>query len=105
MNRAFLSGDSILLGDFNAKLGKLIIPGDIHDMSPNGKFLNDIIENSSLKVLNTHKNSKGIFTRVQKNLGRVERSALDYVFVTHDLYEMLISMYIDESKSVTPYIP
>ena len=104
VNRAFLSGNSIiLLGDFNAKLGKLIIPGDIHDMSPNGKFLNDIIENSSLKVLNTHKNSKGIFTRVQKNLGRVERSVLDYVFVTHDLYEMLISMYIDESKSVTPY--
>ena len=27
----------------------------------------------------------------------------DYVFVTHDLYEMLISMDIDESKSVTPY--
>ena len=34
VNRAFLSGDSIiLLGDFNAKLGKLIIPGDIHDES------------------------------------------------------------------------
>ena len=104
VNRAFLSGDSIiLLDDFNAKLCKLIIPGDIHDMSPSGKFLNDIIENSSLKVLNTHKNSKGIFIRVQKNLGRVERSVLDYVLVTHDLYEMLISMDIDESKSVTPY--
>ena len=104
MNRAFFSGDSIiLLGNFNAKLGKLIIPGDIHGMSPNGKFLNDIIENRSLKVLNTHKNSKGILTRVQKNLGRVERSVLDYVFVTHDLYEMLISTYVDESKSVTPY--
>ena len=63
VNRAFLSGDSIiLLGDFSAKLGKLNIPVDIHDMSPSGKFLNDIIENSCLKVLNTHKNSKGIFT-------------------------------------------
>ena len=57
----------------------------------------------TLKGLNTHKNSKGIFTRVQKNLGRVERSVLDYVFATHDLFEMLISMYIDESNSVTPY--
>ena len=103
-NRAFLSGDSIiLLGDFNAKLGKLIITGDIHDMSPNDKFLNGIIENSSLKVLSTHKNSKGIFTRVRRNLGRVERSVLGCVFVTHDLYEMLISMDIDEFKSVTPY--
>ena len=104
VNKAFLSGDSIiLLGDYNAKLGKLIIPGDIHDMNPNGKFLNEIIINSSMKVLNTHKNSKGTFTRVQKNLGRVERSVLDYVSVTHDLYEMSISMDIDESKSVTPY--
>ena len=66
----------ILLGDFNAELGKLIIPGDIHDMSPSGKFLDDIIENSSLEVLNTHKNGQGIFTRVQKNLGRVEGLSL-----------------------------
>ena len=37
---AFLSGDSvIMIGDFNAKLGKDVIGGDVHPMSPNGKLL------------------------------------------------------------------
>ena len=33
LNRALIAGESVVLaGDFNAKLGKDIIPQDIHDM-------------------------------------------------------------------------
>ena len=38
IERTSLTGDPILMvGDFNAKLGKTIIKGDMHDMSNNGK--------------------------------------------------------------------
>ena len=38
--RAVLGGDSVfLVGDFNAKLGRSIIPNDRYDMSDNGQYL------------------------------------------------------------------
>ena len=38
--RAVLAGDSVfLVGDFNAKLGRGIIPNDRYDMSDNGQSL------------------------------------------------------------------
>ena len=43
VERAKLSGETVLLtGDFNAKLGTLFVPGDVHDTSTNGKYLFDL---------------------------------------------------------------
>ena len=40
VERAKLAGENLLLtGDFNAKLGRTFIPGDIHDISMNGNQL------------------------------------------------------------------
>ena len=38
VNRTILSGNSVMLvGDFNAKLGKGLIKGDMHDLGANSK--------------------------------------------------------------------
>ena len=48
LNRALIAGESVVLaGHFNAKLGKDIIPQDIHDMSSKGKHLLNLIKVSS----------------------------------------------------------
>ena len=40
VERAKLASENLLLiGDFNAKLGRTFIPGDIHDLSMNGNQL------------------------------------------------------------------
>ena len=40
VERAKLSKKTVLLtGDFNAKLGSLFVPGEVHDTSTNGKYL------------------------------------------------------------------
>ena len=44
VNRAILSGNSVMLvGDFNAKLGKGLIKGDVHDISANGKKFQSVL--------------------------------------------------------------
>ena len=103
LNRALIAGESVVLaGDFNAKLGKDIIPQDIHDMSSNGKHLLNLINNFELVTMNSYEVCKGIFTRVNnKNCG--ERSVLDYLFVTTDLCSSISSMIIDEEKLYTPW--
>ena len=48
LNRALIAGESIVLArDFDAKLGKHIIPKDIHDMSSNGKHSLNLMNNFS----------------------------------------------------------
>ena len=103
LNRALIAGESVVLaGDFNAKLGKDIIPQDIHDMSSNGKHLLNLINNFELVTMNSHEVCQGIFTRVN-NKNCSERSVLDYLFVTTDLCSSISSMIIDEEKLYTPW--
>ena len=103
LNRALIAGESVVLaGDFNAKLGKDIIPQDIHDMSSNGKHLLNLINNFELVTMNSHEVYQGIFTRVN-NKNCSERSVLDYLFVTTDLCSSISSMIIDEEKLYTPW--
>ena len=98
-----IAGESVVLaGDFNAKLGKDIIPQDIHDMSSNGKHLLNLINNFELVTMNSHEVCQGIFTRVN-NKNCSERSVLDYLFVTTDLCSSISSMIIDEEKLYTPW--
>ena len=85
MNRACLSGDSIILaGDFNAELGKDIIPRDSPSISSNGRRFLDILESFNLNLLNARDFCSGVFTRINNNNPN-EKSVLDYVCVTEDL--------------------
>ena len=65
ITRACLAGDfASLVGDFNAKLGRQFISGDIHDISGNGKRLLNIVKEFNLDVLNSSQKCTGIFTGV-----------------------------------------
>ena len=52
VERAKLSGETVLLtGDFNAKLGSLFVPGDVHDKRTNGKHLLDLWKTQYLLLI------------------------------------------------------
>ena len=99
IEQAFLSGDSVIMvGDFNAKLGKDVIGGDVHPVSPNGKLLFSLCNKYNLFVLNSSNLCKGVFTRIHNYRNKVEKSVLDYVLISANLYPQFISMHIYEEK-------
>ena len=101
--RAILAGDSVfLVGDFNAKLGRGIIPNDRYDMSDNGQYLYKMITNYDLTVLNALDTCSGTFTRI-KNKDPDEQSVIDYAITSNDLVPFLKSMAIYESRKITPW--
>ena len=93
--------DFIISGDFNAKLDS---DGDncVH-LSSNGKHLCEIIDNYSLKVLNSHPCCTGKWTRVRNKKGTVERSVLDYILANSTMYDRVSSVLIDEERLLTPF--
>ena len=104
IEQAFLSGDSVIMvGDFNAKLGKDVIGGNVHPMSPNGKLLFSLCNKYNLFILNSSNLCKGVFTRIHNYRNKVEKSVLEYVLVSADLYSQFVSMHIDEEKLFTPW--
>ena len=56
-----------------------------------------------MKLLNSFKSCIGTFTRIHKYRQEIEKSVLEYVFVSSDLEKHFISMLIDESKDFTPW--
>ena len=93
---------SLRLDDLDARLGKDIIKGDIHDMSTNGEHLISIIEKYNLTVVNSLDICRGLFTRVN-NKNTMEQSILDYVLVSNDLFSWVVGLQIDEGKLFTPW--
>ena len=68
---ACLAGDLVfLVGDFNAKLGRQFINGDIHDNgSGNGRRLLNIVKEFNLDILNSSQKCTDIFAWMNnKNL-------------------------------------
>ena len=103
IERASLTGDPILMvGDFNAKLDKTIIKGDIHDMGSNGQKLHNMIIKYNLHVINSMEICAGIFTRVNNKI-KGEKSVLDYVIASDDLLRYIKNMLIDTNKQFTPW--
>ena len=92
----------IMVGDFNAKLGYDVIPKDLHPMSKNGELLFELCNKYNLE-LNDSERCEGVFTRLHKYKQTIEKSVLDYVFISSDLEEYFTSMQIDEEKHFTPW--
>ena len=100
IERAKLVRESvILIGDFNAKLGKDLIKNDIHDI--NRKLLYQLYTNAELELLNSGDKCKGVFTRIS-NKNCFEKSVLDYAFCSPSLISYIESLNIDEMKFETP---
>ena len=45
----------------------------------------------------------GVFTRIHNYRNKVEKSVLEYVLISADLYPQFVSMHIDEEKLFTPW--
>ena len=93
----------ILLSDFNAKLGFDVISHDMNPMSKNGEKLFNLYCKYNLTLLNALDFCEGTHTRIHRYKSRIEKSILDYVFVSSDLKKNVISMCIDEQKQFTPW--
>ena len=99
VNRAILSGNSVMLvGDFNAKLGKGLIKGDVHDINANGKTFQSVLQLFDMVAINSLSLCNGVF-----NNNPDEKSILDYVCITKDISDLLLNMYVDEKKLYTPW--
>ena len=101
--RASVAGDPVLMvGDFNAKLGKSIVKDDIHDMRSNGQKLHNLIIMYNLNVVNSTEICSGTFTRANNKIVG-EKSVLDYVNVSDELIRYIKNMQIDTAKQFTPW--
>ena len=97
--KATMIGKSVIIEmDANAKLGPNHIPEDPHNISPNGKLLEGIIERQNLFVVNGSKKCKGNITRQRTTKKKVEKSVIDIVLVSSDLVGHLESLEIDEDR-------
>ena len=85
--------------DANSKLGKYVIEGDPHEMSENGKILQDIIGEEDLVVVNATEKCKGTITRFRNTKCKTEEAVLDYFIVCKRIFDLLIDMEIDESRN------
>ena len=87
----------------NAKLGFDVINHDMNPMSKNGEKLFNLFCKYNLTSLNTSEFCEETHTRIHRYKSSVEKSILDYVFVSSDLKKNVISMCIDEQKQFTPW--
>ena len=96
---ADINGDFVILvDDFNAKLGHSVVQNDIHPMSKNGELLFDMFNNYNIKLLNSSKFCNGTFTRTHKYRQEIEKSVLEYVFVSFDLENILFQCTLMNQK-------
>ena len=100
VSKARLAGKAIILElDANSKLGSKYIKNDPHSMSSNGIILSGIIERHGLIVANgLAQKSSGVITRKRSTIHRTEASAIDFVCISSDMQESLVSIQIDEER-------
>ena len=100
ISKSKLNGKSLILElDANSKLGHKYIKDDPHGMSPNGVILSGIIERHGLVVANglTQKRT-GVITRRRDTIVRTEESVIDFVIVSSDMADDLVTIQIDEKR-------
>ena len=86
--------------DANAKVGLTVIQNDPHEMSINGEYLMEFTERNNLVICNATDKCDGTITREMATINGVERSVLDYFIICQELYLLLSSMNIDESRKL-----
>ena len=86
--------------DANGKVGRELINGDPHDISPKGQLLIDLIERKCLILVNGTDKCYGVITRMRNKKGKMEKSVLDYFIVCQHFYNLITSMIIDEERKL-----
>merc|ERR1712096_332518 len=88
---------TLLLGDFNCKIGEEI-QGNRTDVTKGGKLLLKMAERNRLSILNKSDICQGLWTRVDDKC----KSVLDYIMVDKDSEDGLKKMVIDENQEFAP---
>ena len=95
-----VNGDKLMVvGDLNSKLE--CVDEKITPLSSNGKYLEKIVRNSNLKVLNFGDKCTGKWTHVIRKSN--QKSVIDYIIVDEELSGMVSEMIIDEECLYTPF--
>ena len=98
VEEAKLKNQSLLLvGDFNCKIGKTL-DGNSEELTKGGKMLNNLVLKQNLKILNSSRKCKGLWTREEGE----KKSVLDYVLVDANDEELVKKITIDEEREITP---
>ena len=84
--------------DANAKLGTKFIPGDPHEMTPNGELLAAIVERHNLIVANGSDKCSGTITRKRVTKHRTEQSVIDIILFSSTMKEHFENIHVDEDR-------
>ena len=84
--------------DANAKVGSSVLKNDPNSQSENGKLMMEMLERQNLHLVNASSLCKGTITRHRVAAGRTEKSVLDYIIVSEELFAHLEEMIIDEDR-------
>ena len=93
-----LGQETIIVGDFNCRIGKAI-PGNDPAVSKGGRLILKMVKENNLTIANASIDCKGLWTRVEKE----KRSAIDLVLTSKVTSENLLSMIVDEDKEYPVY--
>ena len=101
ISKAQINGKSLIIElDANAKLGQQYIANDPKPMSSNGLILAGIIERHALIVANgVQAKSEGVITRKRSTVVNTEESVIDFVLISGDMLDLLVSIKIDEERN------
>ena len=92
----------IILGDFNGKVGN-VIPGNSDTVTKGGRLIMQMVKKNNLTIGNALRACEGLWTREEKKKEIVEKSVIDYVFLSKEAAEALTSMLIDDKKEYPVY--
>ena len=84
--------------DANAKIGCEIIKNDPNKISGNGEYFLEFVKNNNLVIGNASDLCEGTITRSRKTVNGHEKSVIDYFVMCQELFLLLKSMKIDESR-------
>ena len=103
VERGEINGELILvLGDMNGRVGNGANDESEH-YSPNGKDLENVVDEHHLNIANFHPSTTGKWTRIQQTKKGEVKSAIDYMLLDETLFNGVLEVMIDECKLITPY--
>ena len=84
--------------DISVQVEMAYLNGDLLPMSNNDEQLFELRNKYNLKPMNASEQCEGVFTRIHKYKQTIDKSVLDYVFISSYLEEYFTSIQIDEKN-------
>ena len=88
----------IILGDFNGKVWNFI-PGNSDTVTKGRRLIMQVIKKNNHNMGNYIRACEGLWTREEKKKGIIEKSVIDYIFLSKEAAEAVRSMLVDEKRS------